>query len=251
MAPITTRAVLLRAHEYGETSRILRFYTEDHGLVSVMARGVKGRSGKEGSGLTTFASGHLTAYIKPSRDLQTYKDFQCTRFRAGLGADPLRFAGASAVAELVLQNTEQEAQPALLAALNQALDLLETATGPELPTAALAGLWRVVDALGFTPELRHCVVCGAPVGPEEMARFDFAAGGVRCERCGEGARGPRVGPASRRCIGAMLRGDVDPPALHPRRHLSLLSDFLAYHVAQRPMKSLAFLGGLLPQEEAP
>jgi recombinational DNA repair protein (RecF pathway) len=46
MAPVGTPAILLRAHAYGETSRILRFLTESHGLLSVMARGVRGKTGK-------------------------------------------------------------------------------------------------------------------------------------------------------------------------------------------------------------
>ena len=36
MAPVTTPAVLLRAHDYGDSSRILRFFSRDHGMVSVM-----------------------------------------------------------------------------------------------------------------------------------------------------------------------------------------------------------------------
>ncbi|NNK62687.1 MAG: DNA repair protein RecO, partial [Gemmatimonadetes bacterium] len=46
MAVTTTDAVLLRAHAYGETSRVLRFLTRDRGIVGVMARGV--RSTKRG-----------------------------------------------------------------------------------------------------------------------------------------------------------------------------------------------------------
>ena len=45
MAPVTTFAVLLRSHDYGDTSRILRFYTQGRGLVSVMARGIRDRTG--------------------------------------------------------------------------------------------------------------------------------------------------------------------------------------------------------------
>lgn len=246
---MTTRAVLLRAHEYGETSRILRFYTEDHGLLSVMARGVRGRSGKEGSGLDTFASGDLTAYIKPQRDLHTLKDFHGALLRKGIGADLVRFAGASALAELVLNHTHQEAHAALFRALEDALDALVDAPQESLATACLAGLWHVVDGLGFSPQLDGCVVCGEMLDPESVGRFDLSAGGVRCASCGEGAAGPRVGPGARRQIAQLLRGEVLPPVTYPRRHLALLSDFISYHVATRPLKSLVFLGGLLPPEE--
>lgn len=249
MAPVTTRAVLLRFHDYGDTSRILRFYTADHGLLSVMGRGVRGRSGKGGSGLATFSSGDLTAYVRPHRDLHTMKDFDCLTPRGEIGAEPLRFAGASAVAELVLQHTEHEPHPQLLTALETALDSLAATSGAALATSALAGLWSVVAEMGFSPELDACVVCGRALIDDEVGRFDMGAGGVRCVACAEGTLGPRVGPGAREQILRLVAAITDPPATHPRRHLALLTDFIAYHVASRPLKSIRFLAGLLPPEE--
>ena len=250
MAPVTTPAVLLRTHDYGETSRILRFYTVDHGLLSVMARGVRGQSGKGATALATFASGDLTAYVRPHRDLHTMKDFHCKNLRTGIGADMLRFAGASSFVELVLNHTDQESHPELYSALEATLDAVETAAAESLPTACLAGLWHIVDALGFSPQLDACVVCGRLLEADELGRFDLAAGGVRCEACGEGAAGPRVGPGARAQIAQLIEGRIAPPITHVRRHLGLLSDFIAYHVASKPLKSLDFLGGLLPVEES-
>lgn len=251
MAPVGTRAILLRAHDYGETSRILRFYTEGHGLLSVMARGIRGKSGKGGTTLATFATGDLTAYVRPQRDLHTMKDFACTRLRSGLGASVLRFAGASAVAELVVSHADQEPHPQVFDALEAVLDTLEKAPEAAVATAALSGTWRVVEAFGFAPELAVCVRCGEVLDDDEVGRFDFAAGGILCASCAEGFSGPRVGPGARGQIRQLLGGEVDPPVTYARRHLALLSDFVAFHVAQRPLKSLRFLGDLLPQDEAP
>lgn len=250
MAPVVTRAVLLRAHDYGETSRIYRFYSLERGLLGMMAKGIRGRSGKGGASLATFSSGDLTAYVKPGRDLHTMKDFEIVRSRAGLAAHMLRFGGASAVAEVVVAHTEQEANPALYEALEHALDTLEGAPRELLATACLSALWEVVETLGFQPELEACVRCGNRLGDDEMGRFDFAAGGVRCAACGADAAGPRVGPGARAQLAALVTGRMDEPVDHPRRHLSLLSDFVAYHLASRPLKSFQFLGDLLPAEPA-
>jgi recombinational DNA repair protein (RecF pathway) len=199
--------------------------------------------------MATFASGDLTAFVRPHRDLHTMKDFRCTRLRGGIGADMLRFAGASAVVELVLLHTEQESNPGLFSALEASLDSIEATSGGPLPTACLAGLWHIVEALGFAPQLDPCVVCGRPLEADAVGRFDLASGGVRCPVCGAGAAGPRVGPGARRQIAQLLQGRVDPPVTHARRHLGLVSDFVAYHVASTPMKSLDFLGGFLPPAE--
>ncbi len=249
MAPVGTPAVLLRAHAFGDTSRILRFYTRDLGLLSVIARGVRTRSGKGATTLDTFVSGELIAYVKAQRELHTMKDFACTRSRAGLGASVLRFAGASAVAELVLVHTDQEPHPEVFQALEGSLDLLEDAAESEVPAACISGAWRVVAAFGFAPELEACIRCGNALDADEMARFDLAAGGALCGSCAEGCQGPRVGPMAREQLRALVRGELGVPVTHARRHLALLSDFVTFHVAPRPLRSLAFLATLLPAAE--
>lgn len=246
MAELRTPAVLLRGHDYGDTSRILRFYTEEQGLLSVVGRGVRGRSGKGATTLSSFCSGELIAFVKPSRDLHTMKDFACSSLRDGLGADVLRFAGASAAAELVLAHAEQERHPGLFEALEGALDALVVAPREELPATALAGLWRIVEAFGFAPQLDPCVRCGRPLAEDEVGRFDLAAGGVRCADCGREGAGPRIGPIARAQLEALLEGAAPSGLGHARRHLGLLSDFVAHHVASRPLKSLRFLGDVLP-----
>jgi DNA repair protein RecO (recombination protein O) len=248
VAPVTTPAILLRAHDYGDSSRILRFYTRDHGLLSVVARGVRGRSGKGTTALASFASGELGVYVKAHRDLHTMKDFHCSRLREGLGGEVLRFSGASAAAELVLGHAQQETQPGVFDALERALDLLDSVDGVTLPGTVLAALWSIIESFGFAPQLDGCIRCGGLLGSDEVGRFDFAAGGMRCAECAEGAAGPRLGPGARSQIDTFLHGDVPEDFGHPRRHLALVSDFIAYHVASKPLKSLRFLGSVMPPD---
>ena len=250
MAAVSTPAVLLRGYDYSESSRILRFYTLEHGLLSVMARGVRGRSGKGAASLTSFASGELTAWVRPQRDLHTMKDFACGRTRSGLGRDVIRFAGASCLVELVLSHAEQESQPGLFAAVEDRLDLLDRVPTESVPGAILAGLWVVTEAFGFAPQTNPCVRCGQPLGAADVGRFDFAAGGVRCPRCAEGAAGPRIGPGARSQLERLIAGEVPPDLTHVRQHLGLVADFISYHTAAKPLKSLQFLARALPPDVA-
>lgn len=248
MAPICTPAVLLRAHDYGDTSRILRFHTRDYGLLSVVARGVRTRSGKGTTTVASFVSGELTAYVKPHRDLHTMKEFTCTRMRARLGSEVLRFAGAAAAAELVLAHAEQESMPDVFDALENTLNGLEEAPSSDLAATILSGLWTITGAFGFAPQLDPCVRCHTPLEGDEVGRFDFAAGGVRCGACAEDAAGPRVGPLARSQLAALLAGELPEGLTRARQHLGLVSDFVAYHVVSRPLKSLNFLGSVLPPD---
>ena len=44
-------------------------------------------------------------------------------------------------------------------------------------------------------------------------------------------------------------GCVPDRLTHTRRHLAVASDFIAYHVVSRPLKSLTFLGRLFPPDD--
>jgi DNA repair protein RecO (recombination protein O) len=250
MSLLTTPAVLLRAHPYSESSRILRFYARDAGVVAALARGVRKTGGRDGTGLESFAEGSLTLQVKPTRDLQTLRDFAATRSRRGLGASALRLGAASVVAELVLRHAGEEANPPLFEALGRALDRLEGSDERDVVAAALSESWQLVSALGYHPIIQSCVSCGELLRGDEMSRFDFGAGGVRCPSCAES--GPRVGPGARAQLAALLSGDALPGALaRPRAHLQLLSDFITYHVSgSRPLESFTFLAQMIPEDDA-
>jgi len=242
---VTTPAVLLRSFNYSETSRILRFYTRDHGVVGVMAKGTRSRSARGGTGLETFASGSLTIHFRAGRDLQTLRDFAPARDRRGLATDVLRFAGASVVAELVLEHGVQEAGPEIFDRLEAALDALAEVPRPALPCRLLQEAWGLVALLGYRPEVERCVQCGADPGAD-LARFDFGAGGIRCGHCAAGATGPRLGPVARQQIRGFTARIAPGHLERPRAHLRLLSDFVTYHVSGgKPLQSFRFLGSML------
>ena len=164
MAVTSSPALLLRAHAYGETSRVLRFLTRDRGIVGLMARGV--RSGKTGRGLGTFAGGTLTFYHKETRDLQTFKEFAVERPRRGLGGDPLRLAAASVLADLVLRHGGDAEAHGLFDAMGSALDVLDDAVHDAVPALLLREGWGMVAVLGYQPELEWCPSCGRRLGAE-------------------------------------------------------------------------------------
>ena len=257
MTLVTTRAVLLRSFPYSETSRVLHFYAETLGGVGVMARGVRTGSGKSGSGLGVFTEGALTLHVKPTRELQTLRDFAATRPRRALGVDVRRFGASSVLAEVILKHAGEEANPALFDALSVGLDRLSEVPPDRVITTLLREGWRLVSRLGYHPVVELCVECGAAPG-DALTRFDFAAGGIRCARCSRVESGPRLGPGARAQLAALLEDGDLPEVDRPRAHLRLLGDFVTYHLSGgRPLASLAVLGALLEEpasavsEEAP
>lgn len=248
---LSTPAILLRSYPFSETSQNLRFYSETSGVLSVIARGTRKAGGRKGGGLSSFAEGILEVQYKENRDLQTFRDFSPTNPRRGLGRDPGRLAAASVLAELILRHAESEANPALFAGLGLGLDAIESAEGPLLLPTLLAHLWSLIGSLGFAPLVRECVECGRPFGEEDLGRFDFGAGGLRCTDCTHEHQGPRIGPIARSQLEDLLGGLVRADLTRPGTHLRLASDFITYHISGgAPLRSLAVLASLTSESDA-
>ena len=245
MSLLSIPAILLRSYPYSETSQILRFYTLSNGVMGAMARGVRKAGGRRGGSLSTFAEGILGVQFKESRDLQTFREFSPTKPRLGLGSHPVRLAGGSVLGELVLQHAEGEENPGLFSDLSRGLDALEEVALEAFTPVLLVQIWSLIQGLGFGPVVDVCVQCGDAFSPDDVARFDFASGGLRCPSCVGEVLGPRLGPKAREQLGSVLSGEVPRELLRPETHLRLASDFITYHISGgSPLRSMTFLANL-------
>jgi len=245
MSVVSTPAVLLRSFNYSETSRVLKLYTKDLGLVSVMAKGIRRGGARGQGGLDTFSRGELTAYVRSTRDLQTFKEFAVEEAGGSLGRDVLRFAGASLLAEIVLLHAGSDPSPEVFERFTNALRRIDTEPLAGIIGAVLAEGWMLVTTLGYEPQIDLCVSCGRAPDASEVLRFDFSAGGVRCSDCASDHSGPRVGPGARQQLAALLHGTPPEELRKPRAHLRLLHDFVTYHISgSKPLKAFRVFGSL-------
>ena len=251
MSILTTPAILLRSYPYSETSQILRFYTESRGVLGAIARGVRKTGGRRGGGLSSFSEGVLNIQFRENRDLQTFRDFSLTKTRRGLARDPIRLAGASVLGELILRHAEEEGHQELYVELGRGLDAMEELEMADFLPTLLMELWTLIRGLGFGPLMHQCVECGRPFQQEEMGRFDFGAGGLRCFTCQGETPGPRLGPVARAQLQSLLQGQIPTELIRPDTHLRLASDFITYHLSGgSPLRSMAVLASLSSEENA-
>jgi recombinational DNA repair protein (RecF pathway) len=128
---------------------------------------------------------------------------------------------------------------------------MEEIEGEKLLPTLLLEIWALIGELGYAPSVQRCVECGEELGDEEMGRFDFAEGGIRCPRCQTGDQGPRLGPVARAQLVALVHGSLRGPLMRPRAHLRLASDFITYHISGgMPLRSIEVLGKLIPDDDA-
>ena len=243
---VTRSGTLLRSHPYSESSRILRFLTPDAGVVAVMARGARRQASKGGGPMDLFDEVEITYGHRADRDLHTLREYRAVTRRRELGADLVRFGGASFLAELILTHTLEEASPELHTRLGRGLDALRAADPGAVPGELMAAGWGLLAAFGFPPEVEHCVRCGGTTSGEGMGRFDVAGGGLRCPSCARGGTGPRLGPGARTELREVLSGTPPTPLRGAPAHFQLLERFAIYHLdRRRPFLSSATLLPLL------
>ncbi len=149
---VRTDAVVLRALDYGETSRIATLLTRAHGVVGALARGARRPTSRFGSTLQPMACIEAVLYVKPGRGLQTLKEAaHLVRFPNLDGRDLARVtAGLRAVEATRLTLDEGDAHPRALDRLIETLAFVDAA-----PAHAANGVpWlqmRLADLLGVGP----------------------------------------------------------------------------------------------------
>lgn len=244
MSATITPAIILAAFRYGETSKIVRLATRDHGVQSAIAKGASRPRSRFGASLQVLSGGDASLIIHSHRDLQLLTAFDPVRVRIGVTRDMPRYAAAAALAEVMLRFAPAEAHPEAYLGLEQGLDDIERAGTGAVESVALRAIWLLVGELGFSPALDFCVRDGAAL-PEGGLVFSPQDGGALCAGC---ATAPgevsRLRPEDRADLEALLDRGGEPPSLDGTRaaaHRRLLSRYIRYHLAEgAPLPALEF-----------
>jgi DNA repair protein RecO (recombination protein O) len=236
-------ALVLRAYDYGDSSRILRVYTRDWGLQSLLARGVKQAKSRFRGVLDLFNLVEVSYVKRSGRSLHVPREADLLASHPRMKRDLDRTLAFAAVARLVQQlSLEEEANPELFDFL------VGTAAAFDRPALAAAGIeplrhyacWQVLARKGYAPEVDHCVSCGAPVAGDPA--FVVVEGGVVCTGCGSGR--PRLSHTEYGALQLFVHGDGELAsswrlsADEGRRLDRIREDFAVYHAGARPSGAL-------------
>src|SRR2546425_555672 len=102
MPLVATPAVVLQAYRYSESSKVVRLATRDLGVQSAIAKGALRPKSRFGAGLELLSEGTAQLYFRETRELHTLGAFDLVNLRRDLAADVGPFAGAAALAEVML-----------------------------------------------------------------------------------------------------------------------------------------------------
>lgn len=177
---LRVEAVVLRHQDWGEADRLLVLFTRQAGKLRVVAKGVRRIKSRK--------AGHIEPFTRVALMLAKGRDFWIvTQAEAQDSYLPIRESliktgYASYVVELVDRFTSEEDPHVQVYQL--LVDTLQRISSEEDAFTALHYFEiRLLDWVGFRPQLFECVRCGNEIQAEDQF-FSAEMGGVLCPKCG-------------------------------------------------------------------
>jgi len=236
--------IILRSYKLGESDKILRVLTREHGKRSAVAKGLRKTTSRFGARLEPLTMARMLLHV--GRSMDTVKQAEIEISFHEVREDLDLFFHASAMVEMVDGVThEHEPNPELFDLLQQGLELLKG-----FPVRALFITsffeFKVMAVAGFDLRVDSCANCGGATEGRE-ASFSLHLGGLVCDSCKSGryrevGRLIAVGAPSAALLSWMsLHGfgewPEEPPAPATQRELGMLMDRVLEHWMEREFKS--------------
>jgi DNA repair protein RecO (recombination protein O) len=236
-----TPAVVLKRMDLGEADRIVTLYTRDVGKVRAVAKGVRRAVSRAAGHLEPFTLSDVMFAVGRELDVISQAD-TLEAFRA-IREDLELATHAYYLAEVVDLLTEDRMENrAVFDVLVDGLHNLRVAAESRL--VLIVFQLKLLDALGYRPELRECVTCRTIIQPERN-HFSALLGGVLCPACGPREPTARdIGTSALKLLRFLQLTDgqhaVNAPAHVSREAEALLRDY-AEHIVERRLRSPALI----------
>lgn len=181
MSSEKTEALVIRLADFSESSRVVTFFTRDHGRISALAKGGKRLKGPFDAALDLLSVCGIVFLRKSSSGLDLLTEAKLlSRFRPH-GRELDRFYGGYYVAELLAGLTaEHDPHPQLYRESIQTLDRLQEA---DPKVTILRFELAVLREIGQLPAFDLCVGCGRGAESTTAWAFSVSQGGLICPNC--------------------------------------------------------------------
>jgi DNA repair protein RecO (recombination protein O) len=180
---VRVHAIVLRHADWGETDRLVTLYTREQGKLRAVAKGARKVTSRKAGHLEPFT--HVKLQLARGRSLFIVTQADTVEAYLPLRETLVMTGTASYVVELLdrFVYEDEGANPTLFRLLAETLKRL--ADGEDAWLAVRYYEMRLLDFLGFRPQLFECANCSREIQAEDQF-FSFLLGGVICPRCGHG-----------------------------------------------------------------
>lgn len=239
-----TPAIILKRRDFGEADRLLTILTPEHGKLDVIAKGARKPTSHKTGHVELFTRADML--IHRGRDLDIAVQAEMTAPYLGIREDLQRGAYASYVAELLdrFLSEGEDDHNEVFQLMDETLYRLCHDDDPRLAVRYYE--MRLLDLVGFRPELTECVVSREAIQPEDQF-FSYALGGVVSPQSGhDGTALVPIPMVTLKLLRHMQRSAYShvktvqiTPALHDDVERVLLG-YITY-VLERKLQSIDFI----------
>ncbi len=201
-------AVILNSFDYGESDRILTFYTLEYGKLKGIAKGARRSKRRFVGNIEPASLVRLIFFHSDKSELVRVEEATLLDGFNALKADIDLLSHGCYFLELTSEMTREGiALPHVFRLLAGFLKALDAGAEP----GALARFFevRLLSMLGYLPHLSGCVVCKSP-GGADIKRFSSERGGVVCAPCSAGLNGLHaISPATAATLALSMKLDTE------------------------------------------
>lgn len=175
-----TRAIVLKSFDFRETSRIAVFFTQDHGKVTGVLKGIRKNPKKFSTSLDRYSVNEVLYYPASRSDIHLVGHCDQTQAFVKIRDNYKKMTAAYYGLELVdkIMAVEQ-ANPEVFQLMLDFVSSLES--GDDVDRLVHAFQIKILSLSGFRPFLDCCVQCEKKVvGP---VTFSLNSGGLICPDC--------------------------------------------------------------------
>jgi len=177
-----TQAIVIGHSEFGEADRMIRLFTLEKGKITAVAKGVRKIKSRKAGHLEPFTQVDL--FLAKGRNLDIITQAETIDAHLGIRDDLQLVAFAAYVLEVLDRFTYEEGEnTSMYKLLANTLSRLEDRSN--LETVVRFYEIRILDLLGFRPQLFECIDCGEKIVDQDQF-FSPLGGGIACPKCGGG-----------------------------------------------------------------
>lgn len=244
-----TEAIVLNSFDYGESDRILTFYTIEHGKIKGIAKGARRSKKRFVNNLEPLSHIKLIFFHTEKSELVRVEDSTLLDGFASLRTDIERLSQACYLIELVAEMTrEGQALSSVFDLLLAFLEMLSSGAGQE-PLLRFFEI-RLLSILGYQPYLNGCVSCKGVFGDTAdggFRKFSSEKGGALCTKCSNSSAGAlTVSPGTLRLLSMAIKFDtgklsrLKPDAIFLEESEKVLYAFIKHQIGKE-LKTKKFM----------
>lgn len=183
MAIVETEGIILSSMPHGESSKIVRIYSLDHGKVSVIAKGVKKSKKNSSNSLDPLNHVNFSYYFKETRDLHILSGCEVIENYNLLRSDLDKLSYSLAILENINKLVvEEEGNKKIFDLIIFSFNLLSS-TSFNYYMIYWFFQFYFMKLSGYEIDLKSCRACGNRVEISEQMHFSINEGSVICENC--------------------------------------------------------------------